>query len=151
MGRKGEIILIELQGKYNHAKIFTDNVDSQVIDQITKLLNHEFTKDSQIRIMPDTHVGKGSAIGTTMTIQDKVVPNLVGVDIGCGLEVAIIDEEPDKVNFDQLDETIRKFVPSGFSIRNKKHPFSEKIQFNEIIAPFDRDRAEKSIGTLGGK
>lgn len=143
--------MIELKGKYNEAKIFAETVDQQVIDQVQRLLNHEFVKDSQIRIMPDTHVGKGAAIGTTMTIHDKAVPNLVGVDIGCGLEVAIIDEAPDQVNFDQLDDTIRKHVPSGFSIRNKKHPFANQIQFSDIIAPFDRDRAEKSVGTLGGK
>ena len=115
--------MLEIKGKYNHAKIFTDHVDPQVIEQITKLLNQEFTIGSQIRIMPDTHVGKGSAIGTTMTIQDKAVPNLVGVDIGCGLEVAIIDVAPDQINFDQLDETIRKYVPSGFSDSPKKSSF----------------------------
>ena len=143
--------MIEIQGKYNEAKIFADTVDQQVIDQVERLLNQEFVKDSQIRIMPDTHVGKGAAIGTTMTIQDKAVPNLVGVDIGCGLEVAIIDESPHDINFDQLDETIRKHVPSGFNIRKKKHPYANKIKFDAIIAPFDRDRAEKSVGTLGGK
>lgn len=75
--------MIELKGKYNTAKVFTDNIDSETIGQIVTLLNQESVKGSQIRIMPDTHAGKGCVIGTTMTIADKVIPNLVGVDIGC--------------------------------------------------------------------
>lgn len=75
--------MIELKGKYNTAKIFTDNVDNETISQLMALLNQEFVKDSKIRIMPDTHAGKGCVIGTTMTIKDKIIPNLVGVDIGC--------------------------------------------------------------------
>lgn len=75
--------MIELKGKYNNCKVFTDNIDSETISQLTNLLNQEFVSGGQIRIMPDTHAGKGCVIGTTMTITDKVVPNLVGVDIGC--------------------------------------------------------------------
>lgn len=75
--------MIELKGKYNNCKVFTDNVDSATIGQLTALLNQQSVKDSQIRIMPDTHAGVGSVIGTTMTLHDKVIPNLVGVDIGC--------------------------------------------------------------------
>lgn len=75
--------MIELKGKYNSAKVFTDNIDNETVGQLTALLNQEFVKDNTIRIMPDTHAGKGCVIGTTMTIKDKIVPNLVGVDIGC--------------------------------------------------------------------
>lgn len=75
--------MLELKGKYNSCKVFTDNIDSETISQLTSLLNQEFVSDSQVRIMSDTHAGKGCVIGTTMTIKDKVVPNLVGVDIGC--------------------------------------------------------------------
>ena len=75
--------MLELKGKYNSCKVFTDDIDSETISQLTSLLNQEFVSDSQIRIQPDTHAGKGCVIGTTMTIMDKVVPNLVGVDIGC--------------------------------------------------------------------
>lgn len=84
--------MIELQGKYNTAKIFTDNVDSQAISQIINLLNQQFAAGSSIRIMPDTHAGAGCTIGTTMTVTDKIVPNLVGVDIGCGMETTILKE-----------------------------------------------------------
>lgn len=75
--------MLELKGKYNSCKVFTDDVDSETISQLTNLLNQEFVSGSQIRIQPDTHAGRGCVIGTTMTIMDKVVPNLVGVDIGC--------------------------------------------------------------------
>lgn len=75
--------MIELKGKYNEAKIFTDIVDEASISQVMLLLNQEFVAGSRIRLMPDIHAGSGCTIGTTMTISDKIVPNLVGVDIGC--------------------------------------------------------------------
>lgn len=144
--------MIELNGKYNTAKVFTDNVEQTAMSQIIELCNQEFTKGSKIRIMPDTHAGAGCVIGTTMTIQDKIVPNLVGVDIGCGMEVAIIDKNKTEVNFDQLDETIRKHVPSGFSVRSnsQRHPLSKRINFRDVRAPFHLNRAKDSVGTLGG-
>ncbi|MBR9653921.1 MULTISPECIES: RtcB family protein [Bacillus] len=142
--------MLKLQGKYNEAKVFTNNVDETATGQIIDLCNQEFVKDSQIRIMPDTHAGAGCTIGTTMTIQDKIVPNLVGVDIGCGMEVVVIDKKKEEINFDYLDETIRKFVPSGFRIREKEHRFSKMIDFDDVRAPFTLQRAQKSIGTLGG-
>ncbi|MHC2835619.1 RtcB family protein [Bacillus sp. F9_6S_D1_P_5] len=142
--------MMKLQGKYNEAKVFTNNVDETATRQIIDLCNQEFVKDSQIRIMPDTHAGAGCTIGTTMTIQDKIVPNLVGVDIGCGMEVVVIDKKKEEINFDCLDETIRKFVPSGFRIRDKEHRFSKMIDFDDVRAPFTLQRAQKSIGTLGG-
>ncbi|WP_144649403.1 RtcB family protein [Bacillus cereus] len=142
--------MMKLQGKYNEAKVFTNNVDETATGQIIDLCNQEFVKDSQIRIMPDTHAGAGCTIGTTMTIQDKIVPNLVGVDIGCGMEVVVIDKKKEEINFDCLDETIRKFVPSGFRIRDKEHRFSKKVDFDGVRAPFTLQRAQKSIGTLGG-
>ncbi|HDR7968112.1 TPA: RtcB family protein [Bacillus pacificus] len=142
--------MLKLQGKYNEAKVFTNNVDETATGQIIDLCNQEFVRDSQIRIMPDTHAGAGCTIGTTMTIQDKIVPNLVGVDIGCGMEVVVIDKKKEEINFDYLDETIRKFVPSGFRIRDKEHRFSKMIDFDGVRAPFTLQRAQKSIGTLGG-
>lgn len=75
--------MFELKGKHGMAKVFTDNCDNETVSQITTLLNQPFAKDTQIRIMPDCHAGKGCVVGTTMTLTDKVVPNLVGVDIGC--------------------------------------------------------------------
>lgn len=85
--------MLKLQGKYNEAKVFTNNVEETAAGQIIDLCTQEFVKDSKIRIMPDTHAGAGCTIETTMTIQDKIVPNLVGVDIGCGMEVVVIDKK----------------------------------------------------------
>lgn len=81
--------MITLNGKYNSAKIFTDVIESSAEGQIQKLLDLSFISGSQIRIMPDIHAGAGCTIGTTMTITDKVIPNLVGVDIGCGMPYGI--------------------------------------------------------------
>jgi tRNA-splicing ligase RtcB (3'-phosphate/5'-hydroxy nucleic acid ligase) len=145
--------MIEVRGKHNSAKIFTDKVEETAMSQIIELCNQEFTKDSQIRIMPDTHAGAGCTIGTTMTIQDKIVPNLVGVDIGCGMEVAIFDIDKSEVNFDQLDETIRKYVPSGFSVHNGPLMYSRSVVehlVDNVRAPINDNRAKLSIGTLGG-
>lgn len=142
--------MLELSGTYNKAKVFTDKVDETAIQQIIDLCNQSFVKESKIRIMPDTHAGAGCTIGTTMTIQDKIVPNLVGVDIGCGMEVAIFDKNKDDINFDQLDTIIRQFVPSGFRIRGTKHDYATQIDYSNIKAPITQNRAELSIGTLGG-
>jgi tRNA-splicing ligase RtcB len=85
-----------------------------------------------------------------MTILDKVVPNLVGVDIGCGMSVAKINIMSHKIDFKNVDKVIRNYVPSGFKIRTSAHPFAKEIDWQKIICPVDIDRAKKSIGTLGG-
>ena len=78
--------MIVVQGRFNTAKVFTDQIENEAVSQIVNLLNQAFVAGSSIRIMPDVHAGAGCTIGTTMTIADKAVPNLVGVDIGCGME-----------------------------------------------------------------
>ena len=142
--------MLEIQGKFNKAKVFTEQLDELAALQIKELCEQEFVKNSKIRIMPDTHAGYGCTIGTTMTITDKIVPNLVGVDIGCGMAVAKVSTGDGNINYDQLDEIVRKYVPSGFSIRNKAHEYNNQIDLNKVKAPINKDRAEKSIGTLGG-
>ncbi len=143
--------MIELRGKYNTAKVFTNNIDEKAVGQIIELCNQEFAGKSKIRIMPDVHAGAGCTIGTTMTIQDKIVPNLVGVDIGCGMYTAIINKHKDEVNFDQLDDIIRKNIPHRFGVRSKsqRHPLSKRVNFRDVRAPFSVNRAKDSIGTLG--
>mgnify|MGYP004486488617 FL=1 len=79
--------MFELNGKYASAKVFADNVDEKAITQVIDLLNQPYAAGSTIRMMPDIHAGAGCTIGTTMTITDKVCPNLVGVDVGCGMNV----------------------------------------------------------------
>lgn len=137
--------MLELKGKYNNCKVFTDNIDSETISQLTNLLNQKFTSDSQVRIMPDTHAGKGCVIGTTMTITNRIVPNLVGVDIGCGMRVVKLAEK--HLDLPNLDSVIHKYVPAGFEIHKEALASSGAA---DILAPVNVDKAFKSLGTLGG-
>ncbi|MCI9243543.1 MAG: RtcB family protein [Lawsonibacter sp.] len=142
--------MLEVQGKYNQAKIFTDVVDQDSIAQVIELCNQEFTSGSRIRLMPDIHAGAGCTIGTTMTITDKVVPNLVGVDIGCGMETCRVREE--HMELQKLDKLIHERIPSGFEVRQKAHRYLSQINLEELCCARHVDllRAEKSVGTLGG-
>lgn len=142
--------MIELQGKYATAKVFTDVVDNESISQVINLLNQPYIEGSKVRMMPDIHAGAGCVIGTTMTISDKICPNLVGVDIGCGMETIRIKEtfiEPQK-----LDKVIRSEIPSGFEIRKNPHRFAKGIDLSALYCAkkIKLDRAYNSIGTLGG-
>lgn len=142
--------MLELRGKYNKAKIFTDVVDEASISQVLLLLNQEFVSGSKVRMMPDIHAGSGCTVGTTMTITDKVVPNLVGVDIGCGMEVTKIKEK--NIELQKLDKTIYEVIPSGYNIREKTHRYFNEINLENLYCykHIDLKRAEKSLGTLGG-
>ena len=140
--------MFELHGKYNTCKVFTDNCDNETISQVTELLNQASVKNSKIRIMPDTHAGKGCVIGTTMTLTDKVIPNLVGVDIGCGMYALKLEET--EIDYAKLDKVIRQYVPSGFNIHERSINCDFEPYLKEIIASINIDRAMKSIGTLGG-
>ncbi len=142
--------MIEIKGTYNDAKIFTDTADESSLAQVRLLLNQEFVSGSRIRMMPDIHAGAGCTIGTSMTITDKIVPNLVGVDIGCGMETALIKEK--HIELQKLDKLIYEKIPSGFEIREKTHPYFDEIDLEELYCypHINPHRAEKSIGTLGG-
>ncbi len=142
--------MIELSGKYSSAKVFTDVIEPDAISQIITLCSQELSKDSKIRIMPDVHAGTGCTIGTTVTITDKAVPNMVGVDIGCGMETVKIKEK--HIELQKLDKLIYEKIPSGFGIRNTPHRYAEKIPLENLycIEHIDLEKAEKSIGTLGG-
>ena len=144
------IYMIELNGKYNTAKVFTDNIDSASVSQIIELCSQEFTIGEKIRMMPDVHAGVGCVIGTTMTITDKIVPNLVGVDIGCGMETVLIREK--HMELMQLDKLIRRTIPSGFAIRSTPHKLAEEAYICALRCAdkIDLRRAERSVGTLGG-
>lgn len=141
---------MELKGKYNTAKVFTDVIDQDSIAQIIQLCNQPFTQGSRIRLMPDVHAGAGCTVGTTMTIHDRVVPNLVGVDIGCGMETVRLREK--HIELQQLDRLIYQKIPSGFSIREKAHRYFQRIDLTQLycFAHINPLRAEKSLGTLGG-
>jgi len=142
--------MVELRGKFNTAKIFTDTAEQGTIAQIEHLLNQEFTEKSKIRIMPDAHAGMGCTIGTTMTITDKVVPNLVGVDIGCGMETVQIKEK--HIELEKLDKAIHQYIPAGFSTRKTPHHFADELNLQSLKCAkhVDINRGILSIGTLGG-
>lgn len=131
----------------NETKIFANTFEHEAYQQVKSLANYEPYLNQQIRVMPDAHVGKGSTIGTTMTITDKVTPNLVGVDIGCGMLTTKLNEK--KVDLPKLDRTIIKNIPSGFAIRDEA---IAKFDFSDLRSAkyANLQRARLSIGTLGG-
>ena len=148
--------MIIIRGKYNEAKVFTNDLEETAREQIQTLCDQPFVAGSKIRIMPDVHAGAGSTIGTTMTIIDKVVPNMVGVDIGCGMEtVRLADKEVDWV---ELDRLVKNRIPAGYNIRSKPHPYLQEIDLSQLRArqggkndaKLKLDRAYRSLGTLGG-
>lgn len=142
-----------VEGKHNTAKVFTDVVDEKSLQQIKTLCDQEFTSGARIRLMPDVHAGAGCTIGTTMTIKDKIVPNLVGVDIGCGMETLMIHKDSEAAQkFDpaQLDMIIRKNIPCGFDIRKFEHQYVAEVDWDNIKGIYNKHRAQLSLGTLGG-
>jgi len=142
-----------INGKYNTAKVFTENIEEVATEQIKELCNQEFALGSNIRIMPDVHAGAGCVIGTTMTITDKVVPNLVGVDIGCGMHTALLKNLTRKdVDFLRVDKTIHDFIPAGFNIRNDIHSFAQEVKISDLRCKkfVKLEKGMHSIGTLGG-
>ncbi|MDR1687230.1 MAG: RtcB family protein [Clostridiales bacterium] len=142
--------MIELNGKYNTAKVFTNTAEPSAIQQIEHLLDQEFVLGSKIRVMPDTHAGMGCTIGTTMTVKDKIVPNLVGVDIGCGMETALLAST--RIDLQQFDKAVHSYIPAGFDIRKDPHHYSDEIDLSNLRCEkhVDVERAKLSIGTLGG-
>lgn len=140
----------EIIGQKNSAKVFIDKIDELSESQILTLCNQDFVKESKIRIMPDVHAGAGCTIGTTMTIKDKVVPNLVGVDIGCGMETILLEEK--SIDLEKFDKFIYDNIPSGMNIRKYPHKYSLDVEIDELkcLQYIKEFRALKSIGTLGG-
>ena len=139
--------MIKLQGKRNSAIIFADKIDKQTKTQISELLREEAYADSKIRIMPDTHSGKNIAVGTTMTVKNRIAPSLVGVDIGCGMEVVFLKEQ--EIDPEKLDRVIHSLVPAGTKIHGA--PITS-FDFDALHCKdkVNLERALRSIGTLGG-
>jgi len=138
-----------IKGIYGEAKVFTDNVEEGALQQIKEFLDQDYTKDKSVRIMPDVHQGIGCVIGLTAKLEDVVVPNLVGVDIGCGMLTIKLGENcPDPA---ELDRFIRKKIPSG--TKTHRDPVKTMAEltglrcFRELKGI---DRIQRSIGTLGG-
>ena len=142
--------MFEIKGAYNNAICYSSTVEDKAIDQIKSVCDNPAFQGSKIRIMPDVHAGKGCTIGTTMTITDKIVPNMVGVDIGCGMETVKIAEK--NIDLAKLDDIIHRQIPCGMQVRSIAHDFSRNADIAKLrcAAHTDFDRAVKSIGTLGG-
>ena len=137
--------MLELKGKYNTAKVFTDNIDDTTTEQVTRLMDMIYAKDYITRIMPDCHAGSGCVVGTTIKFTDKIVPYLVGVDIGCGMYAVKLEEK--EIDLEKLDNVINNSIPSGFNIRKKA--IADFDQLDLLFAPVNTKKALKSIGTLG--
>ena len=130
-------------------KIFTKNIEQEAVEQINLLLEQEPFKDCKIRIMPDVHAGKGCVIGFTADLGEKVIPNIVGVDIGCGM--LCVELGNIELNLEKLDKIINEFIPAGRNIREQKLIDFEKI--NDLYCLRELKETKKfnrAIGTLGG-
>ncbi|MBQ7568607.1 RtcB family protein [bacterium] len=141
------MIMFEIKGRYNTALCYATVVEDEAIEQIRRMCNYEFTEGSRIRIMPDVHAGKGCTIGTTMTVKDKAVPNVVGVDIGCGMYTVKLGAAD--LDLARLDEAAH-FIPSGMSVwDDRQEPFDLKeLRCYEELK--HHTYLECSLGTLGG-
>jgi RNA-splicing ligase RtcB len=127
--------------------IFAETFEYEAFEQVKRLANFEAYQYSKIRIMPDAHAGKGCTVGTTMTIKDRVTPNLVGVDIGCGMLTVKLKNKT--IDFARLDAVIKEHIPCGFNVNTEsKAKFDfEGLRINKGV---DLSRASLSIGSLGG-
>lgn len=141
--------MIEIKGNYSTAKIYTDTVEENASEQIKLLCDQEFTNGCKIRIMPDVHAGKECVIGFTADLGEMIIPNIVGVDIGCGM----LTVELGKLDLDlpALDNVIRTFVPSGKNVHEGRiAKFPELLQLHCYRSLKKARWIERSLGTLGG-
>ena len=137
----------EIQGKMTTAVSFAKIMDDKSREQIRRMCDYELTAGSRVRIMPDVHAGKGCTIGTTMTIIDKAVPNIVGVDIGCGMYTVALGKKP--IDFERLDKAAH-IVPSGMRVWDEKRVAFDLHQLYCYDKLKKLSWVEKSLGTLGG-
>ena len=139
--------MLEIKGKVNTAICYANVIEEEAIEQIRRMCDYEFTAGSRIRIMPDVHAGAGCTIGTTMTVVDKAVPNIVGVDIGCGMYTVNLGKSA--LDFEKLDEAAH-YIPSGMNVwegRQERFDLQELRCYRSLR---DTKRLERSLGTLGG-
>lgn len=139
--------MFEIKGKINTAVCYAKVVEGEAIEQIRRMCDYEFTEGSRIRIMPDVHAGKGCTIGTTMTVVDKAVPNIVGVDIGCGMYTVNLGKGD--IDFEKLDEAAH-FIPSGMNVWEGRQERFDLTALRCYRSLRDTKRLERSLGTLGG-
>lgn len=139
--------MLEIKGKVSTALCYAKVIEEEAIEQIRRMCDYEFTEGSQIRIMPDVHAGKGCTIGTTMTVKGKAVPNIVGVDIGCGMYTVNLGKG--ELNLERLDEAAH-FVPSGKNVWEGRQEKFDLTRLRCYRSLKDSKRLVRSLGTLGG-
>lgn len=139
--------MFEIKGKVNTAFCYAKIVEEEAIEQIRRMCDYDFTEGSRICIMPDVHAGKGCTIGTTMTVEGKAVPNVVGVDIGCGMYTVNLGRG--EIDFAKLDEAAH-FVPSGHNVWDGRMERFDLMRLTSYRHLKNTKRLERSLGTLGG-
>ena len=142
--------MVKVEGLYNTALCYTPILENAAHAQIQSVCDQKEFAGCKIRIMPDVHAGKGCTIGTTMTIRDKIVPGMVGVDIGCGMETVELSER--EIDFERLDALIRKEIPYGREVRDEIHALNAELDLSQLRCAdqVNLNRAMRSIGSLGG-
>lgn len=139
--------MFEIRGKINTAICYAKVAEEEAIEQIRRMCDYEFTSGSRIRIMPDVHAGTGCTIGTTMTVIDKAVPNVVGVDIGCGMYTVNLGKTD--IDFEKVDEAAH-YIPSGINVWEGRQEHFDLTELRCYRSLKDTRRLERSLGTLGG-
>ena len=139
--------MIEIQGTCNTARCYCETLEPEAAEQIQRLCDLEAFRESTIRIMPDVHAGKGCTIGTTVTIQDRIIPNMVGVDIGCGMYTVCLGKG--EIDFAKVDEAAH-YVPSGMNVWDGRQERFDLMRLRCYRGLRDTKRLERSLGTLGG-
>ena len=139
--------MIEIKGEYNTAVCYASVIEEEAIEQIRRMCDYALTEGSRIRIMPDVHAGKGCTIGTTMTVSDRVCPNIVGVDIGCGMYAVKIKDKA--LDLEKIDE-VCQFIPSGMNVWEGRKERFDLTELRAYRSLRDSRRLERSLGTLGG-
>ncbi len=134
-----------VKGIYAEAKIFTDDVEDYAEAQVKMICDNEVAEGSIIRLMPDIHPGKVGPIGLSMTVTDKIIPQLLGVDIGCGMTCVKLKKA--NIEFQKLDKVIREKIPSGFSIRKEPHHMAEEFSYEGLhcLGHINRERADRTL------
>ncbi len=139
--------VLEIKGKVSTAVCFAKVIEDEAVEQIRRMCDYAFTQGSRIRIMPDVHAGKGCTIGTTMTVHEKAVPNIVGVDIGCGMYTMNLGNR--EIDMERLDEAAH-YIPSGKDVWEGRQAHFDLAELRCFRSLRDSKRLERSLGTLGG-
>lgn len=141
--------MFELSGKYGKANVYAETIDDSCISQIYGFLNNPITKDVKVAVMPDANTGKGSTVGFTQEIKDKVNPSMVSVDVGCGMLVLKVSKDF-HMDLPKLDKIMHQKIPSGLKHCDKVSPFAKNINLKELIADVNHNKEILGLSSLGG-